>query len=71
MCIRAQGQFAHATTPGAPAIAVAQAKAARYKHICASEPENVCTLLAASPTKAESAVGSWQLAVGSLHGTHF
>ena len=54
VCTRAQGQFAHATTPGAPTIVVAQAKVARYKHICASEPENVCTLLAASPTKSAS-----------------
>ena len=46
MCTRAQGLFAHATTPGSPTISVAQAKVVRYKHICASEPENVCTLLA-------------------------
>ena len=51
MCTRVQGQFAHATTPGAPAIAVAPAKAARYKNSCASEPENVYTLPADSPTK--------------------
>ena len=51
MCTRAQGLFAHATTPGVPTIIVTQTKAARYKNICASEPENVCTLLAASPTK--------------------
>ena len=38
-------------TSGSPTIVVAQAIDARYKHICASEPENVCTLLAASPTK--------------------
>ena len=50
MCTRAQGLFAHATTSGAPTIAVAQARAARYKYICASDPENVCTLLGASPT---------------------
>ena len=48
---RAQGQFAQATTPGVPTVAVAQAITACYKHICASEPENVCTLLADSPTK--------------------
>ena len=51
MCTRAQGLFAHATTLGVPAIAVTQAKRERYKHIRASGPENVCTLLAASPTK--------------------
>ena len=51
VCTRAQGLFAHATTPGAPTIVVAQAKAARYKNICASGPENVCALLAASSTK--------------------
>ena len=51
VCTRAQGLFAHATTPGAPTIAVTQAKMARCKHICASDPENVCTLLAASPAK--------------------
>ena len=51
-CTRAQGQFAHATTLGAPTIVVTQAKQALYKNICASEPENVCTLLAASPAKA-------------------
>ncbi len=31
-------------------IAVTQAKPARYKNICASDPEKVCTLLAAVPT---------------------
>ena len=36
---------------GAPTILVAPATAERYKHICASEPQNVCALLAASPTK--------------------
>ena len=51
MCTRAQGLFAHATTPDAPTIVVTHAKAALYKHICASDPENVCTLLAASPTQ--------------------
>ena len=51
MGTRAQGQFAHATAPGSPTIVVAPAKAVRSKHICASEPENVCMLLAASPTK--------------------
>ena len=35
---------------GCATTVVTQAKAARYKHICASEPENVCTLLAAAPT---------------------
>ena len=34
---------------GVPTIAVTQAKSASYKHICASDPENVCTLLTASP----------------------
>ena len=38
MCTRAQGLFAHATTLSAPTNAVMQAKAARYKHICASGP---------------------------------
>ena len=47
MGTRAQGLFAHATTLGAPAIVVTQAHVARYKNICASDPENVCTLLAA------------------------
>ena len=51
MCTRAQGLFAHATAPGAPTVDVTPAKPARYKHICASDPENVCTLLAASPTQ--------------------
>ena len=51
MGTRAQGQFAHATAPGSPTIVVAQAKAARYNHICASEPENVNTLLTAPHTK--------------------
>ena len=51
MCTRAQGLFAHATTPGAPTIVVKQAKPERHKHICASGLENVCTLLAASPTQ--------------------
>ena len=50
---RAQGLFAHATTPGAATIAVTQAQVVRYKNICASEPENGCTLLAAPPTKSE------------------
>ena len=49
----AQGLFAHATTPRAATIAVALAKAARYKNICASGLENVCTLLATSPTQSE------------------
>ena len=51
VCTRAQGQVAHAATSGAQTIVVAPAKAVRYKNICASEPENVYTLLAASPTK--------------------
>ena len=38
MCTRAQGQFAHAATPGAPTIAVAQVKAEPKQHIRASEP---------------------------------
>ncbi len=59
MFTRAQGLFAHAATPGAPTIIVTQAKAARYKNICASGPENVCTLLAASPTKSTC----WQPAI--------
>jgi hypothetical protein len=42
VCTRAQGLFAHATTPGAPTIVVTQAKVVRYKHICASEPERTC-----------------------------
>ena len=51
VCTRAQGLFAHATTLGVLTIVVTPARAARYKHICASDPENVCTLLAASLTK--------------------
>ena len=51
VCTRAQGLFAHATTRGEPAIVVTQTKLTRYKNICASEPENVCTLLAASLIK--------------------
>ena len=38
MWTRAQGLFAHATTPDAATIVVTQAKRERYKHICASEP---------------------------------
>ena len=73
MCTRAQGQFAHAATPGAPTIAVAQAKAVRYKNACASEPENVCTLLAASPTKSaclHSDVGRRLRQIGQLKTPH-
>ncbi len=51
MCTRAQGLFAHSSTPGAPTTVVTQAKRERYKHICASGPENVCMLLTASPSK--------------------
>jgi hypothetical protein len=36
VCTRARGLFAHATTPGAPAILVTQANLAGYKNICAS-----------------------------------
>ena len=51
VCTRAQDLVAHATTPGAPTIVVTQAIAARHKHICASGPKNVCTLLTASITQ--------------------
>ena len=67
MGTRAQGLFAHATTPGAATIAVTQAIASRYKHICASDPENVCTLLDATPAKLQS-VASRGLAALSASG---
>ncbi len=54
VCTRAQGLFAHATAPGLPTIAVTQAKPEGYKYICASDPKNVCTLLAAVPTRPAS-----------------
>ena len=42
VCTWAQGLFAHATAPGTSTVEVAPAKAAGYKHICASEsPERV------------------------------
>ncbi len=67
VCIRAQGLFAHAAARGVPTIAVTQAKAAHYKNICASEPENVCTLLAAVPATLACGRPTHQAVTGAHH----
>ena len=65
MCTRTQGQFAHAATLGALTIVVTQAQRVRYNYICASEPETVCTLLAASPSKLVSLYSVFRFTSGA------